>query len=71
MRKFREVRNCRSAGEMIQGDDWDDEQYEDDKGDEYVDEFVNARAAVERYEFVCGLFLELRSAEVFLSMTVS
>jgi hypothetical protein len=35
------------ACEMVERDDRNDEQYEDDKGDEDVDEFVDARAAVE------------------------
>ena len=41
-----EVGNGRGAGEMVQGNDRDDEENEDDKSNENVDEFVDARGAV-------------------------
>lgn len=42
----------RVTGQMIHCHDGDDEQDEDDKGDEDVDELVDARAAVEGDVFV-------------------
>jgi hypothetical protein len=56
---------------MVQRNDRYNEQNEDDEGNEYVDQFIDTGAAVERYVLVCSFFLELGSAEIFLSLNVS
>jgi hypothetical protein len=53
---------------MVQRDDRNDKQDEDDERDEDVDEFVDARAAVEGNVFVRGLFAEFGGAEEPLSL---
>ena len=57
---------CGRAGEVIHGDDGNDEQDEDDKGDEDVDELVDARGGVKGDVFVRGFGAKLGSAEVSL-----
>jgi len=51
---------------LVHGDDGNDKQAEYDKGDEYVDEFVDAGAAVEGYVGIGRLFLGFWCAEVLL-----
>ena len=58
---------CGSTCELVHSDDGDDQETEDDHGNENVDEFVDAGAAVEGDVGVCCLFLGLWCAEVFLS----
>lgn len=58
---------CSSTSELVHGDYRDDEETEDNHSNEYVDEFVDARAAVEGDVGVCCFFLGLWCAEVFLS----
>jgi len=42
---------------VVQRDDGDDKQDEDDKRNEYVHKLVDARAAVQRDEFIAGFLL--------------
>lgn len=58
---------CSGTGELVHGNYGDDEETKDNHGNEYVDEFVDAGAAVERHVGVCCFLLGLWCAKVFLS----
>lgn len=57
---------CSSVGQLIHSDDGNNQETEYDECDEYVDELVDARAAVERDKRVRRLFLCFWSTEVLL-----
>lgn len=61
------MRSC--IGELVHCDDGDDEQGENDNGDEYVDELVDARGAVKGDVGICCFLLSFWGAEVFLQVT--
>jgi hypothetical protein len=66
-----EVGNGRRAGQTVQRNNRNNEQYKNYKGDENVDENVNTGAAVERDVFVRGFGLQFGRAEKSLSTNVS
>jgi len=55
-----------SVRQLVHGDDWYHEETEYDEGDEDVDQFVDARAAVVGDVGITGLLLRFWGSEVFL-----